>query len=133
VQANAFAISLQLVGKDLGSGSRRCHLYDGSSELRPASRAWRSTCAMGRESTSFGALTSLHAPGRSVSPVAGINEFPSGSTNVSLSGLPLASQYTLLIDPQLGENGKVDWSKLEDVRIKLEYSYQDLFPAGQCQ
>ncbi len=133
--AKAFAISVQLVGKDLGSGQPTVSiLYDGSSELRSCQPGLEEYLdAMGRESTSFGALTRLHAPGRSVSPVAGINEFPSGSTNVSLSGLPLASQYTLLIDPQLGENGKVDWSKLEDVRIKLEYSYQDLFPAGQCQ
>ncbi|HEY3452580.1 MAG TPA: hypothetical protein VGK67_39920 [Myxococcales bacterium] len=133
--AKAYSISVQLVGKDLGSGQPTVSiLYDGSSELRscqPGLEEYLNTT--GRESTSFGAVTRLHAPGRSVSPVAGINEFPSGSTNVSLSGLPLASQYTILIDPQLGENGKIDWTKLEDIKVKLEYSYQDLFPAGQCQ
>ncbi|HEY3353600.1 MAG TPA: hypothetical protein VGQ83_10145 [Polyangia bacterium] len=134
--AKAYSVSLQLVGDGIGTGQPTVSvLYDGTSELRscqPGLDAYLD--AIGRESTSYGSVTRLHAPGRSVSPVAGINAFPpDAASNVSLSGLPLASQYTVLIDPTLGENGKIDWSKLEDIRIRLNYTYQDLFPAGQCQ
>lgn len=133
--AKVWSIAVELVGDGLGTGQPTISvLYDGSSELRSCQPGLETYLdAIGRESTSFGAITRLHAPGRSVSPVAGLNAFPESSGNVSLQGLPLASQYTILIDPQLGENSKVDWSRLEDVRIRLDYTYQDLFPAGQCE
>ena len=69
---------------------------------------------------------------RAVSPVAGVNEFPL-NLNQTLGGLPLASQYTVLIDTTAGQNEDIDWSRLEDVKLRVEYGYQDLFPAGQCQ
>ena len=37
------------------------------------------------------------------------------------------------IDPTVGENRQVDWSRLEDVELRVEYTFQDLFPAGQCE
>ena len=51
---------------------------------------------------------------------------------VTLDGLPLASEYTLLIDTSVGDNAKLDLSKLEDVRIRINSGYQDLFAEGQC-
>ena len=133
--AKVYSLAVKLVGEGLSNAQPTVSvLYDGSSELRscqPGLDAYLNS--FGRDATSFGTITRLHAPGRSVSPVAGVNAFPADSGNVSLTGLPLASQYTLLIDPRMGENTKIDWSKLEDVVLKLEYTYQDLFPAGQCQ
>jgi hypothetical protein len=134
--AKAYSVAVQLVGQDLGTGQPTVSiLYDGTSELRSCQPGLDDYLAtVGSTATSYGSITRLHTPGRSVSPVAGINEFPpDGSSNISLSGLPLASQYTVLIDPELGENSKIDWSKLDDIRIRLSYTYQDLFPAGQCQ
>ena len=65
--------------------------------------------------------------------MAGVNAFPEGAPNTSLAGLPLASEYTVLIDTNIGENAGFDWTKLEDVRLRLTYSYQDVFPEGQCE
>ena len=125
--AKVYSLAVKLVGEGLGSAQPTVSvLY-----CQPWLEAYLGS--FGREATSFGAITRLHAPGRSVSPVAGVNAFPTDSGNVSLTGLPLASQYTLLIDPRMGENAKIDWTKLEDVVVKLEYTYQDLFPVGQCQ
>ena len=69
-----------------------------------------------------------------MSPVANLNTFgPDDSANRGLEGLPLASTYTVLIDPAAGENANLDWSKLEDIKLKLTWAYQDVFPEGQCQ
>jgi hypothetical protein len=89
----------------------------------------------GPDTTSYGSITHLRTAGRSMSPVSGINEFPGepGQASQTFAGLPLASQYTLLINTEAGENRDLDWSKLEDVELRLTYSYQDIFPAGQCE
>lgn len=127
------SIDVQLVGA-LGSGRPTVSvLYDGTSQLRSCQPGIDDYVALfGPQTTTYGSTTLLRTAGRSVSPVAGVNEF-TAVPNQSLGGLPLVSQYTLLIDTSVGENGKLDWSKLEDVLIKLEYTYQDVFPQGQCQ
>ena len=79
-------------------------------------------------------LTELRTAGRSISPLANIGNFGAeDSANRGLEGLPLASTYTVLVDPTAGENAAINWGALEDVRLKLTYVYQDVFPAGQCQ
>lgn len=109
-------------------------LYDGASQLRSCQPGIDEYVALfGPESTAYGSTTLLRTPGRSVSPVAGLNAFPEGTGNLSLGGLPLVSQYTLLIDTAAAENARLDWTKLEDVVVRVEYSYQDLFPVGRCQ
>ena len=108
-------------------------LYDGTSQLRscqPGLDAYIE--GIGVERTSFGEVSSFRSAGRSVSPVAGIGEFPE-SVNRSLGGLPLAGTYAILIDTELGENRNVNWDNLEDIELEVEYSYQDLFPEGQCE
>lgn len=128
------SLDLQLVG-DIGEGRPTVSvLYDGTGELRscqPGIDAYVSQ--FGEGTTSFGSITYVRASGRSVSPVAGIGEFIDDSANTTLAGLPLSSQYTVMIDTQLGENKNVDWSQLEDIQLRVNYSYQDLFPEGQCQ
>ena len=127
------SISVQLVG-DLGQGRPTVSvLYDGTGLLRscqPEIDAY--VDQIGQELTSFGSITRLRSKGRSISPVAGVNAFV-GEGNTSLGGLPLASQYTILIDKLAGENRAFDWTKLEDVRLKVDYTYQDLFPQGRCE
>ncbi len=110
-------------------------LYDGTSKLRSCQPNIRELVeTIGADVTPFAEITRIRTVGRSVSPVAGVNALPAeSSNNRSLGGLPLVSQYTVLIDPMAGENARIDWSKLEDLRLRVHYTYQDLFPAGQCQ
>lgn len=127
-------IAIQLQGEDLGTALPTVSLlYDGTSRLRSCQPDIQSIVeTLGPDATPFDEITEFRTPGRSMSPVAGINEFPE-TGNETLGGLPLSSQYTLLIDPEAGENADIDWSNLDDVRLRIEYTYQDLFPAGRCQ
>lgn len=133
--SKAYAIAVQMVGEGLANVQPTVTvLYDGASELQscqPGLEEYLDT--VGRESTAYGAVTRLNTSGRSVSPVAGVNQYPEDNVgNLSLAGLPLASEYTIMIDPEIGENPKIDWSKLEDIRLRIEYTYQDFFPKGTC-
>lgn len=134
--AKLASIDVQLVGDGLGRGRPVVSiLYDGTSTLRSCQPNIDAVVGqLDPGSTSFGSLTRLRTQGRSVSPLATINGFGAAdSANRGLEGLPLASSYTVLIDPQAGENTGLDWSKLDDVRLKLTWAYQDVFPEGQCQ
>ncbi|QDG54634.1 hypothetical protein FIV42_28980 [Persicimonas caeni] len=135
--AKVASVDLKLVGDGLGDARPTVSLlYDGTSQLRSCQPGIDDYVAQfGEETTNYGSVTYLRTAGRSISPVAGINEFPgaAGQANQSLGGLPLASQYTLLIDKAAGENAEIDWSKLEDIEVELTYTYQDVFPAGQCE
>jgi len=81
---------------------------------------------VGPDITVFDEITPFRVATRSVAPVAGINEFPS-DMNTTLDGLPLVSEYTLLIDRSAGDNDELDWDAVEDVELKLTYTYQDVF------
>lgn len=133
--AKVASVDVQLTGK-LGSARPVVSiLYDGTSTLRSCQpNISEVVAALNPGSTSFGSLTKLRTQGRSVSPVANLNSFgPDDSANRGLEGLPLASTYTVLIDPTAGENANLDWSKLEDIKLRLTWAYQDVFPQGQCQ
>ena len=131
--AKISSVAIELVGEGLGDARPTVSLlYDGSSSVRSCQPNIGSIVdAIGRTATTFGPITTFRAVGRSVSPVAGINA--PGSRNETLRGLPLASQYTLLIDPTLGENGDIDWDALDDVILHIEFVSQDVFPVGQCE
>ena len=127
------SISAQVVGEVGDVRPTISLLYDGTSQLR--------TCqpdldqyvrAFGQGTSNYGTITNLRTAGRSMSPLAGVNEFPdiARDANRTLAGLPVASEYTLLIDTELGDNAFLDWSKLEDIRFEISYSYQDLFPSA---
>jgi hypothetical protein len=134
--AKLASIDLQLVGEGLGRARPTVSvLYDGTSTLRSCQPNIEELVGgLAPGSSSFGSLTRFRTQGRSVSPLATVNGFGAeDSANRGLEGLPLASTYTVLIDPEAGENKNVDWSKLDDVKLKLTWAYQDLFPVGQCQ
>jgi len=135
--AKIASIDVQLVGEELGSNVRPTLsiLYDGTSTMRSCQPNIRDIVgALEPGTTSFGPRTTFRTAGRSVSPVAQIGTFGlEDGANRGLEGLPLASSYTILIDPAAGENGNVNWGALEDVKLRLTYAYQDMFPAGQCQ
>jgi hypothetical protein len=133
--AKVISIAVQLVG-ELGDGSPTVTiLYDGTSKLRSCQPGIEEYVDLiGPEITNFGLITMLRTPGRSISPVAGLNEWKDAEeANATLGGLPLASQYTVLINTKIGENALIDWTNLEDILINVEYGYQDVFPVGQCE
>jgi hypothetical protein len=134
--AKVASLAVKLIGELGDARATASILYDGTSKLRSCQPGIDEYVAQfGPDTTSYGSITHLRTAGRSMSPVSGINEFPGepGQASQTFAGLPLASQYTLLINTEAGENRDLDWSKLEDVELRLTYSYQDIFPAGQCE
>ena len=125
--AKVAGIALHLVGSDLGSGQPYATLlYNGSSQTyscQPGIDAYVQT--FGQGDTTFGSVTSFVVNGRAASPVAGVGEM--GSSNVTFAGLPLAGDYTLIIDPSLPANQAINWNNLQDIELGLSYSYQDVF------
>ncbi len=133
--AKVVSLGVQIVGEGLGDALPTVNvLYDGTSVLRSCQPDIEDIVAqVGRDVTPFGQLTEFRTPGRSVAPIAGVNDFRDREDdNATLGGLPLVSEYTLLIDMTTGENRQIDWSRLDDIRLRMTYSYQDLFPPGQC-
>jgi hypothetical protein len=136
--ARIVSFDAQLVGENLGDARPTLTvLYDGTSQVRSCQPGITDYVEQfGPGATSFGEITTFRTPTRSVSPVAGLNVFPSdsGSTgNLSLAGLPLASQYTVLIDRNTGENANVPWSRVDDILLRVNYAYQDVFAEGICE
>lgn len=135
------SIEIKLVGQGLNksaSGSLRptvSFIYDGTSQLRSCQpNIDKLVSVLTPGSTNYGSVTRLKTEGRTVSPVAGVNEFTTASAtvdtaNYGLQGLPLATTYSLLIDPTVGENKNVDWSKLDDIELRINWAYQDFFPS----
>ena len=127
------SIAVRLVGVGLGSGQPMVTiLYGGNASMyscQPGIDSYVATFA--QVNTAYGANSSFVTESRAISPVAGISEM--GSANQTLSGMPLASDYTILIDPSLPANRGVDLLKLEDVELEITYSYQDIFGAtSEC-
>lgn len=110
-------------------------VYDGSSEMRSCQANIRElVTAVGPEATSFGPVTRFRTGARAISPVAGVGDFgPARTWNATLEGTPLAAGYTVMIDKTLPANRDIPWEQLEDIRLQFAYSYQDVFPDGQCE
>lgn len=131
--AKVVGIEIELVG-DIGSGRPTASvLYDGTAQLRSCQPGIDELVApLGAGTTSFGSITTVRTAGRSMSPIAGVGSFLPDNMNRTFSGLPLASQYTVLIPVGVGENRNMNWGRLEDVRLRIRYGYNDIFPTGQC-
>ena len=127
------SVAVNLVG-DLGDHAPTVTLlYDGTSQLRSCQpNIEEYVRAFGSGMTSYGSTTNLRTAGRPMSPLAGVNGFLSteSSVNRTLAGLPVASEYTLLISTDQGDNARMNWDNLKDIEIRVEYSYQDLFPTA---
>ena len=125
--AKVAGVALELVGTGLGAGQPVATLlYNGSSQTyscQPGIDAYVQT--FGQGDATFGTITSFVVNGRAASPVAGVGEM--GSSNVTFAGLPLAGDYTLIIDPAAPANQAINWANLEDIEVGLSYSYQDVF------
>ena len=137
------SIAIQIVGTDVikaGAGENVVPtitlFYDGQSQLvscQPNIEALVKTInpANPDESTldittSFGKYSTFIVEPTKISPTAKINEY--GEANITLAGKPFATSYTVLIDTTISENSKIDWDKVDDIKFRINYSYQDLFP-----
>ncbi|QDG51826.1 hypothetical protein FIV42_14065 [Persicimonas caeni] len=134
--AKVASLGVKLVGEVGDARPTVSVLYDGTSKLRSCQPGIDDYVAQfGTGATNYGKISHLRTVGRSMSPVAGVNEFVDTNAEGSqtFGGLPLASQYTILINKKAGENSRLDWDKLEDIELRLTYAYQDVFPEGQCE
>ena len=131
-------IAVQIVGKDIikeGAGTQ-VHptitvFYDGQTQLVSCQPNIEPLVEVLGPKTSFGKYSSFTVEPTKVSPIARINEY--GDPNVSLAGKPFATSYTVLIDTQISENSKIDWDKVEDIKLQVRYTYHDIFPnSSQC-
>ena len=130
------SIAVQLVGG--GSGGRLpvvSLVHHGASQLRSCQPGIADYVeSIGAKATAFGPVTAFRTTGRMVSPVAGVGDFGNElEWNATLEGIPFASSYTLLIDQEHPSNAAIDWERVEDVRIQFRFTYQDVFPQGQCE
>lgn len=136
--ARIASFDVALVGEGLGEGLPSVTIvYNGESRLRSCQPDLVDYVnALDPEATSFNDVTVFRSESRAFSMIAGVNAFPSEGAedfaNRTLNGFPLASTYTLIIDPTTGDNPDFEWSRLEDVRLKVRYGYQDFFPRGEC-
>ncbi|TVQ99543.1 MAG: hypothetical protein EA398_12135 [Deltaproteobacteria bacterium] len=122
------SVSAQLIG-DIGTGNPAVTLvYDGHGILESCHDEgimsdW--------ESTQFGPRTMIVSrPVNSTASVT-VNEPPQpGFGNRSLNGLPVAGRYTLFIEQGRGGNREFDWSRIEDIVLHVNYTYQNFYPAS---
>ena len=82
-------------------------------------------------STSYGKYSTFDIEQTKISPNAGINEW--GNNDTTLEQYPLASSYTVLIDPEIGENAKINWDNVEDIQIKVLYTYENVKTNNTCK
>jgi hypothetical protein len=138
--AKLSSVSVNLVGTELGPSAGTAQpvatvVYGGAGSARSCQPGLADYVEQfGPDATAFGPVSSFRTPARAVSPVAGLNEFGAESTwNTTLEGLPFASNYTVLVDLEHPSNEEIDWEKLEDIELRFRYTYQDVFPEGQCE
>ncbi|MFZ5442624.1 MAG: hypothetical protein ACOZQL_21625 [Myxococcota bacterium] len=129
------SVAVQLVGAGFHGQPVVSLVYDGGGQLRSCQPDILPLVqALGPGRTAFSEVTSFKTAGRTVNPLAGLGTFgPRSTWNATLEGLPLAAGYTVVIDRDHPSNADQPWEQLEDVKLQLRYSYQDVFPEGQCQ
>lgn len=128
------AIGVELVG-DLGYARPSVTVvHDGTARVRSCQPDLDGLLrAQGATRSAYGGVSHLRTEGRSATVVAGLNEAPESPVrNRGLSGLPLASRYTVLIQTDRGENAALDWTRLDDIVLHIDYTHQDPFAPGQC-
>jgi hypothetical protein len=133
--AKVESVAVQVVGEGFTGQPVVSIVYDGSSQLRSCQPGLDTLVqSLGPGTTAFASVTPFKTAGRAVSPIASVGGFgPAQTWNATLEGLPLAAGYTVLIDLTHPSNAALPWDRLEDVRLQFRYSYQDVFPEGQCQ
>lgn len=131
------SIAIQLVGENLikeGEGENvvptMTVFYDGQTQLVSCQPNIEQLVSSLGPKTSYGKYSTFMLTPTKISPTAGLNTY--GEANVHLQGNPVATSYTVLIDTTIGENRKINWDNVDDVKLKLNYTYQDLFSVGSA-
>ena len=129
------SIAIQLVGENLikeGEGENvvptMTVFYDGQTQLVSCQPNIEQLVSSLGPKTSYGKYSTFMLTPTKISPTAGLNTY--GEANVHLQGNPVATSYTVLIDTTIGENRKINWDNVDDVKLQLNYTYQDLFSVG---
>jgi len=137
--AKVLSFDFALVGEGLGDALPTVTMvHSGASQLRSCQPDLNDYVAQfGTGATRFADMTRFRTAPRSISPVAEVGDFANlpdlSSGNVTLGGLPLASDYVIVIDRGAGENPRIDWQKLQDIKVRVNFTFQDFFPRGACQ
>lgn len=136
--ARLFSVDIAVVG-DFREGELPVVrlVYAGTSKLRSCQADIRDYIdSVGPESTTFREVTSFEMAGQGIAPVADVGDFAQPpnltSGNTTLQGLPLASEYIVMIERDLGDNANIAWDRLEDVLVRFNFSYQDPYPQSEC-
>ncbi len=129
------SVAVQLVGEGFTGQPVVSVVHEGNGQLRSCQPGIDTLVkALGPGTTAFASITPFKTSGRAVAPIAALGSFgPQQTWNATLEGLPLAAGYTVLIDLTHPSNAAQPWAQLDDVRLQFRYSYQDVFPEGQCQ
>lgn len=124
------SISVKLVGDNLSKDGTIVNptltiFYNGQTTLTSCQPNIADIVSVLGNKTTYGKQSVFYVQDKKVSPRAGLNAY--AEANQTLSGYPFATSYTVLIDPTIGENAKVNWDNVDDIMIEFEYTYQDLF------
>ena len=136
--AKIAGFAFKLMGEDLvkeGAGSQ-VHptitmFYNGKATLASCQPDIESIASMLDYSTAYGTYTTFDIEQTKISPNLGLNDW--GNSDNTLADYPLASTYTVLIDPEIGENAKINWDNVEDIQIKLLYTYENVKSQNTCK
>ena len=88
--------------------------------------------------TKFGTQSMFSIPTEKMSPNSGLGSYTKltsdtkfeendfGEPNYTFDGLPIMTSYTVLIDPNMNDNTKINWDNIDDIKLKIKYSYDSL-------
>ena len=105
--------------------------YNGKSTLTSCQPDISEVVAELGNSTAYGKYSTFNIEQTKISPNAGINDW--GNIDMTLEQYPLASSYTVLIDSEIGENSKINWDNVEDIQIKVLYTYENVRTTNKCK
>ena len=112
--------------------------YNGSASLTSCQPHMDDVVAPLGGRTKFGTQTFFSIPTEKASPIASIGKYKKidaetkftnddfGNIDTAFDGLPIMTSYTVLIDPEMKANAKINWDNIEDIKLKIKYSYDKL-------
>lgn len=125
-------IGFKLIGENLIKKDAGEHVnpsltlfYNGKSQLASCQPNMEAIVTPLGGKTSYGVYTTFNTGTKMISQTAGINAF--GAYSNSLDGYPAASTYTIMIDPTISENSKINWDNVEDIELSFRYTFDDFY------
>ena len=137
-------ISVRIEGSDLAKSDAGAVypsltiFYNGSSTLTSCQPGMDDVVQPLGGRTKFGTYSSFSIPTELMTPNASLGKYVKleaetkyeaddfREPNFSFDGLPIMTSYTVLIDPNMGDNKKINWDNIEDIKLRIKYSYDSL-------